>query len=83
MTNPVQDIHIVSRKPLLDAAGGMTRGSVLHEDGAPGHPHAGLEMLLEDLFYDSKLGPAPPGGSTYFICYFRYDIEPKYCHEGL
>ena len=26
----------------------MTRGPVLHEDGAPGHPHARLEMLVED-----------------------------------
>ena len=28
----------------------MTRGPILHEDGAPSHPEAGPEMLLHYLF---------------------------------
>ena len=50
LPNPVQDLDVVLGKPLLDAAGGVARGSVLHEDGAPCLPQTRPKMLLQDVF---------------------------------
>ena len=49
LTHPIQDVDVVLLKPLHAADGGVTGRPILHEDGAPRHPHAGSEMLPEDL----------------------------------
>ena len=49
MVQKVQDLNIFVSKPLLDGAGGVTGGPILHEDRAPCHLQTGLEMFAEDL----------------------------------
>ena len=48
LTNPVQHRDVLIVEPGGDGAGRVTRRAVLHEDLRASHPHAGLQVLLQD-----------------------------------
>ena len=49
LADPIKDGDIVLAEPLLDAAGGVAWGSILHEDKAPSHLEAPPQIIPQDV----------------------------------